>query len=213
MENQNTKHNNATIFIVDDNEELSNALALNLRHEGYQVKTFKHALDFLEKYNPDSIGCLLLDVRMPEMTGDELQKELIKRGIETPIIFMSGYSDVPVAVETLKHGALDFLTKPIDQHTLIKSINYALQTDIQQRQKAEQNSDVLKNAACLTKREHQVMALIVKGKLNKIIADELNISINTVENHRSNLMHKMEAKTIADLVCMCLLNNLVEVVK
>lgn len=208
-----TATENATIFIVDDNEELSNALALNLRQAGYQVKTFKHALDFLEKYNPDSIGCLLLDVRMPGMTGDELQKELITRGIETPIIFMSGYSDVPVAVDTLKHGALDFLTKPVDQHTLLKAINYALQTDIQLRHKAEKNADVIKNSASLTKREHQVMELIVKGKLNKIIADELDISINTVENHRSNLMHKMEAKTIADLVCMCLLNNLVEVEK
>ena len=213
MNEANTAHNNATIFIVDDNEELSEAIALNLKSEGYQVKIFKHALDFLEKYHPDSIGCLLLDVRMPEMTGDELQKELIERNITIPIIFMSGYSDVPVAVEALKHGALDFLTKPVDQYTLLKSINYALQTDIQQRKKAQKNSTVLKNAAGLTKREHQVMELIVKGKLNKIIADELDISINTVENHRANLMHKMQAKTIAELVCLCLLNNLIEVEK
>lgn len=213
MPENKTTPANATVFIVDDNEELSNALALNLRSEGYQVKTYKHALDFLEQYNPDTLGCLLLDVRMPGMTGDELQKELLNKNISIPIIFMSGYSDVPVAVDTLKHGALDFLTKPIDQYTLVKSINFALQTDIQNRKKAEQNKEVLDNAASLTKREHEVMELIVKGKLNKIIADELNISINTVENHRSNLMHKMNAKTIADLVCMCLLNNLVEVEK
>lgn len=203
----------ATIFIVDDNEELNRAVSLNLTNEGYKTKVFNNAEDFLNAYRPDTLGCLLLDVRMPGMTGDQLQQALIEKNIEIPIIFMSGYSDVPVAVETLKKGALDFLTKPIDNYTLLKSVNYALQEDIKHRKRAEANADTLDRLNSLTKRERQVMELIVEGKLNKIIADKLNISVNTVENHRASMMRKMDVKTIADLVCKCLINNIVHVEK
>lgn len=200
----------ATVFIVDDNNELNNAMKLNLEDEGYHVEAFTSAEKFLERYDPNVFGCLLLDVRMPGMTGDELQNELIKRDIKVPIIFISGYSDVPVAVDTLKKGAVDFLTKPIDQHTLLQAISKALSQDISRRSQEEKNSAVLKRAASLTKREKEVMELVVEGRLNKLIADKLGISINTVENHRANVMKKMGANTIAQLVCTCLLNGLVD---
>jgi FixJ family two-component response regulator len=201
----------ATIYIVDDNAELMNALRLNLELEGYQVFNFTSAENFLQNYSADTLSCLLLDVRMPGMTGDELQNELLEREIKIPIIFMSGYSDVPVIVDTLKNGAIDFLTKPVEQHTLHKSIVMALQTDIKRRQKENKSSEVLEHYQELTKREAQVLPLIVKGKLNKLIADQLNISVNTVENHRASIMKKMRVKTIAALVCTCLLNGLVDV--
>ena len=146
---------------------------------------------------------------MPGMTGDELQAELLARNITIPIIFMSGYSDVPVAVSTLKKGAVDFLTKPVDQYTLLKNIHKALELDIAWRNKRQENKAVLEHAAQLTPREREIMELMVKGKLSKTIGDELDISVNTVENHRAKIMHKMHAKTIAQLVCMALLNGLV----
>jgi FixJ family two-component response regulator len=212
MSKQETNiESSATIFIVDDNEDLNQAIALNLETEGYRVKTFTSAEDFLNHYSQKTFGCLLLDVIMPGMTGDQLQAELIKRDIKIPIIFISGYSDVPVAVEALKNGAVDFLTKPIDQYTLFKTIAKALQQDIERRANEQKNAAIMERAESLTKREKQVMELIVKGKLNKIIADELDISVNTVENHRASLMHKLQAKTIAQLVCICLLNGLVDV--
>lgn len=201
----------ATIYIVDDNIELMNALRLNLELEGYQVRNFTSAEDFLQHYSTDTLSCLLLDVRMPGMKGDELQSQLLEREIKIPIIFMSGYSDVPIIVDTLKNGAIDFLTKPVDQHTLQNSIVMALQEDIKRRQKESKNAEVLAYYRELTKRETQVLPLIVKGKLNKLIADQLNISVNTVENHRASIMKKMHVKTIADLVCTCLLNGLVDI--
>ena len=202
----------ATIFIIDDNAELAEAIALNLKSEGYLVKTFIDAQEFLKTYSNKTLGCLLLDVRMPSMTGDELQKALMEREINIPIIFMSGYSDVPVAVGTLKNGAVDFLTKPVDQHTLLKAIHKALQIDIEQRERLIKNSTVQEHYNSLTKRELEIMDLIVLGKLNKIIADELNISVNTVENHRASIMHKMKVKTAAELVCVALTNGLVQLV-
>jgi two-component system response regulator TtrR len=201
----------ATIFIVDDNAELIEALALNLKSEGYLVETFTDAQVFLKAYSSETLGCLLLDVRMPGMSGDELQKALIERKINIPIIFMSGYSDVPVAVGTLKNGAVDFLTKPVNQYTLLKAIHKALKIDIEQRERSVKNSAAQEHYDSLTKSELEIMELIVLGKLNKIIADELNISVNTVENHRANIMHKMKVKTVAELVCVALTNGFVHI--
>jgi FixJ family two-component response regulator len=214
VENKTPAHpriHEATIYIVDDNAELMNALRLNLELEGYKVQNFTSAENFLNNYSTDTLSCLLLDVRMPGMTGDQLQRELLEREIKIPILFMSGYSDVPVVVDALKNGAVDFLTKPVDQQTLQNSISVALKEDIKRRQKEEQNAEVLENYQQLTKRETQILPLIVKGNLNKLIADQLHISVNTVENHRASIMKKMHVKTIADLVCTYLLNGLVDV--
>lgn len=201
----------ATIYIVDDNKELTEALSLNLQREGYKVVTYNSAKDFLLYYSPNasSCNCLLLDVRMPEMSGDELHKKLLHSKVTIPIIFLSGYSDVPVVVDSLRKGAIDFLTKPVDQHTLLKSIHTAIAIDIKQRKKQKKTEKVITDFKKLSKREHEVVKLLVNGCSNRDIHKELDISINTVENHRSKIMLKMRAKNISELVCLCLINGLV----
>ena len=199
----------ATIYIVDDNQDLAKALALILQQAGYEVKRYASAIDFLKTYSSAGLSCLLLDVRMPEMSGDQLQAELITQGINIPIVFISGYSDIPVIVDILKKGAIDFLSKPIAKDDLLQAVSKALQQDMKQRKKAEKNEKILTCAHSLTAREKEIMQLIVQGKLNKTIADKLNISTNTVENHRAKIMRKMQVKTIAELVTICLRCNLI----
>jgi len=190
----------ATVYIVDDNVPLVKALAKNIEQAGYKTYCFSQPLEFLNQYKNNGYQCLILDVRMPGMTGDELQQTLIRKNIHIPIIFISGFTDVPVIVDTLKNGAVDFLTKPVDKETLLKTIDKALLKDIENKQSKEQNQEVIDCLNNLTAREFEIMQLIVEGKLNKVIAYDLNISINTVENHRAKIMKKMKAQTLADLI-------------
>lgn len=198
--NINDIKNEATVYMVDDNIPLVKALARNVEQEGYKTRCFSQPKEFLNQYKDIGYNCLVLDVRMPEMTGDELQQALLDNHILIPIIFISGFTDVPVIVGTLKNGAIDFLTKPVEKEKLTLSIEKALLKDYENKQSKKANQDIMDCIESLTARELEIMKLIVEGKLNKVIAYELDISINTVENHRAKIMKKMKAQTLADLI-------------
>lgn len=188
-----------SVFVIDDDQALCQSLRWLLESVGLQVETYNSGASFLEKYNPERRGCLLIDIRMPGMSGLELQEQLIARHNLTPIIFITGHGDVPMAVRAMKAGAVDFITKPFNDQLLLELIQKAIAQDLnrpdihQQRQYAER-------MAQLTARELEIMKLVVNGKLNKIIAHELGISIKTVELHRAHVMQKMQVKSLAELV-------------
>jgi two-component system response regulator TtrR len=192
--------NNSTIYMVDDNIPLVKALARNVEQAGFKTRCFSQPKEFLNQYKDIGYNCLVLDVRMPEMTGDELQQALIEKNIRIPIIFISGFTDVPVIVDTLKNGAIDFLTKPVEKEKLLETIEKALKKDYENKQSKQENREIIDCVESLTNRELEIIKLIVEGKLNKIIAYDLNISINTVENHRAKIMKKMKAQTLAELI-------------
>ncbi len=169
--------------------------SVNLRHE-----IFSSANEFLERVTEPRPGCLVLDIRMPGLGGLELQEELLRRGNELPIIFVTGHGDVPMAVEAMQKGAIDFIQKPFRDQDLLDRIGDALKTDRERRKNLEQHSKVTERVQKLTKREREVFDLVVTGKPNKVIAYELGVSQRTVEIHRARVMEKMQARSLADLV-------------
>jgi FixJ family two-component response regulator len=194
----------STIFIVDDDEAVRDSLRWLLEANGYRVRSFDRAEEFLSAYDPEQVGVLIADVRMPGMSGLELQEELIARKAPLPIVFITGHGDVPMAVSTMKKGAVDFLEKPFNETDLRAIVARMLRqaTDRVSQAQAERNhQEVL---ARLTAREQQVLERIVAGRLNKQIAGDLNISIKTVEAHRANIMEKLEVTTVADLMKIAL---------
>jgi FixJ family two-component response regulator len=194
----------STIFIVDDDEAVRDSLRWLLEANGYRVRSFDRAEEFLNAYDPEQVGVLIADVRMPGMSGLELQEELIARKAPLPIVFITGHGDVPMAVSTMKKGAVDFLEKPFNETDLRAIVARMLRqaTDrISQAQAEKSHQEVL---ARLTAREQQVLERIVAGRLNKQIAGDLNISIKTVEAHRANIMEKLEVTTVADLMKIAL---------
>jgi len=199
----------AIIYIVDDNEGVTESLCWLIESVGYKVEVYNNARAFLEKFDPTKISCAILDVRMPELSGPELQEALLKRGHEVPLIFITGHADVSVAVRAMKLGAVDFLTKPTNSQVLLESINKAIRLDIRRRQKQEQSADVSLREKRLSPREREVMRLIVSGKLTKAIADTLNLSMRTVEMHRANIMKKMEVNSQVELTSLILRNGLI----
>ena len=191
-----------TVFIVDDDAAIRFAMqalmdSVNLNHE-----IFASADEFLEKITDQRPGCLVLDIRMPGLGGLELQEELIKRGNTVPIIFITGHGDVPMAVEAMQKGAVDFIQKPFRDQDLLDRIREALETDKERRSERELRASVATRLEKLTNREREVMDLVVTGKPNKVIAYELGVSQRTVEIHRARVMEKMEARSLADLVRM-----------
>jgi len=193
-----------TVFIVDDDEAVRDSLRWLLEANGYRVKSFSGAEEFLGAYDPEQIGVLIVDVRMPGMSGLELQEELIARNAPLPIVFITGHGDVPMAVSTIKKGAVDFLEKPFNESDLRNIVARMLQQAGEratQFQAAKNHQAVLSR---LTSREQQVLERIVAGRLNKQIAGDLNISIKTVEAHRANIMEKLEVTTVADLMKIAL---------
>ncbi len=195
-----------TVFIVDDDPAIRFAMqalmdSVNLRHE-----IFPSGDEFLAAVSDHRPGCLVLDIRMPGLGGLELQQELINRGNELPIIFITGHGDVPMAVEAMQKGAIDFIQKPFRDQDLLDRIRDALKTDEQRRTQQQKHSEVADRVARLTKREREVFDLVVTGKPNKVIAYELGVSQRTVEIHRARVMEKMQARSLADLVKMHLLN-------
>jgi FixJ family two-component response regulator len=199
---QQKNSNSPVIYIVDDDDSMREAIELLLRTVGYQTVPFARASEFLAKYNPDQHAALVLDVRMPVMSGLEVQKQLNRAGAMLPVIFMTGHGDIPMAVQAMKDGAFDFLTKPFRDQDLIDRINTALKQDKENRAELERHADLRRRAASLTAREREVMALVVDGKANKVIAIDLGLSERTVEIHRANVMEKMGARSIAHLVKM-----------
>lgn len=195
---------NCTIFIVDDDEAVRDSLRWLLEANGYQVQAFESGEQFLESYDPSIISVLIADVRMPGMTGLELQEELIKRNAPLPIVFITGHGDVPMAVSTMKKGAVDFLEKPFNEADLREIIAHMVVQAQDKASIAEQQKNHQELLARLTSREQQVLGRIVAGRLNKQIADDLNISIKTVEAHRANIMEKLEVTTVADLMKVAL---------
>jgi len=193
-----------TIYIVDDDEAVRDSLRWLLEANGYRVRSFGAAEEFLNAYDPDQVGVLIADVRMPGMSGLELQEELLARRAPLPIVFITGHGDVPMAVSTMKKGAVDFLEKPFnetDLRTIVANMLQQANERVSQAQAQKSHQAVLSR---LTTREQQVLERIVAGRLNKQIAGDLNISIKTVEAHRANIMEKLEVTTVADLMKIAL---------
>ena len=190
------------VYIVDDDEAVRESLALLLDSMDQNCQSFNSAVDFLDAYSGDMNGCLVLDIRMPGMNGLELQKQLNVQGCILPIIFVTGHGDVPMAVEAMQHGAVDFIQKPYREQDLLDKINMALALDETNREALEQRHKIIEKLASLTPREKQVMEMMVDGKANKVIAIDLGISQRTVEIHRSRVMEKMATNSLAHLVKM-----------
>lgn len=193
-----------TVFIVDDDEAVRDSLRWLLEANGYRVKSFAGAEDFLAAYDPEQVGVLIVDVRMPGMSGLELQEELIARKAPLPIVFITGHGDVPMAVSTIKKGAVDFLEKPFNESDLRNIVARMLEQAGQRASQAQALRSQQAMLSRLTSREQQVLERIVAGRLNKQIAGDLNISIKTVEAHRANIMEKLEVTTVADLMKIAL---------
>jgi FixJ family two-component response regulator len=191
-----------TVFIVDDDQAVRESLQFLLESEDLQVESFDSAERFLEGYTIYRVGCLLLDIRMPGMSGLELQKELSKHRFSLPIIIISGHGDIPITVRAMRHGAMDFLEKPFNNEDLLDRVKNALQRDVDNQRKRMQLGSIRARLENLTHRERQVMELVVKDNPNKMIANELGVCIKTVEFHRARVMEKMHANSLLHLVSM-----------
>lgn len=191
--------NDAIVFIVDDDEAVRQSTAWLIESIGLNVTTFTSADEFFEKYNNEQ-GCIVMDVRMPGMSGLEAQEELKNRGIALPLIFITGHGDVPMAVRALKRGAFDFIEKPFNDQLLLDSVQRGLKTNSEAMESLIRNESIDKRISTLTPREKEVMMRVTEGKPNKVIAHELSVSIKTVEVHRARMMEKMEAGSVAELV-------------
>ena len=188
------------IYLVDDDEALRDSLVWLLESQGFKVQAFASAEDFLKTWRPEFNGCLLLDVRMPGMSGLELHERLRSLYCTLPIIFITGHGDVPMAVAALKKGAVDFIEKPFNDAELLRLVTQCLAKEEENRSRRRQDAEVARRLDQLTQREREVLELIIAGKLNKQIADVLGISIKTVEVHRARVMEKMAAQSLAELV-------------
>ncbi len=193
------------VYVVDDDEAVRDSTRWLLEANGFEVVTFAGAEEFLAQLpDPEPIACLLLDVRMPGMSGLELHEELVRRGSTLPLIFVTGHGDVPMAVSRMKKGAYDFLEKPFSDAQLRQLVDESLKRARSLARNRRDDRDALERIERLTARERQVLELIVAGRLNKQIADDLGISIKTVEAHRANIMDKLGARTMADLMRIAL---------
>ncbi len=193
-----------TVFVVDDEPDIRDALRMLLGSVGLKVETFASARDFLKGYDAARPGCLILDVRMPGMSGPELQEQLRTNRIQIPVIIITGHGDVPTTVRTMKAGAVDVIEKPFNDQVLIDRVQQALERDARQRETAAGLKAIEQRLARLTPREREVMQAIVQGKLNKVIAADLGLSTRTVEIHRARIMEKMQARSVSKLVQMVL---------
>jgi len=193
-----------TVYVVDDDDGVRTSLGILLDAAGYRAVPFSSAADFLAQYDPVRPGCLVLDMRMPGMTGMELLRELARRGAFLPVIFITGHGDVPMAVEAMKAGAFDFLQKPFSPPDFLVRIESALAADTEARQVLSHTDELRRRHASLTPREKEVMGLIVAGHANKVIAMDLGLSERTVEIHRARVMEKMATRSVAHLVRMAM---------
>lgn len=192
----------STVFIVDDDPDIRESLQWLIESVGLDVKTFSSANEFLEQYDPEAAGCLVLDVRMPGISGLDLQEMLRKRGCELPIIIVTGYADVPMAVRALKNGALEFLQKPYSEQLLLEHVQRAILRDAENRDAINRRQVLLRRLESLTRREREVLDFVVEGLSSKEIAERLDISFKTVETHRAKIMKKMQAKNVPHLIRM-----------
>lgn len=192
------------VFVVDDDEAVRDSLALLIHSVGLSVTTFSSATEFVEAYDPSVRACLILDVRLPGMSGLELQQKLSDDGADLPIVFITGHGDVPMAVRAMRRGAVDFLQKPFSDQDLLDRVQQALADQSARRQEMESKATLAQRIESLTPREQEVMKLVVEGHANKVIANRLGLSQRTVEVHRAHIMRKMEANSLAQLVRIAL---------
>ncbi len=188
-----------TVFVVDDEEAVRDSVALLLRSVGLHAQTFKDAYSFLDGYDPAQSGCLVLDVRMPRMSGLDLQRELKRRDWRLPVIFITGHGDVPMAVAAMRAGAVEFLQKPFNDDELIRRVNHALAIDANQRKQLHALAELRQRYETLTAREREIAQRLVSGAANKVLAIDLNLSERTVEAHRAHILEKMKARGVAQL--------------
>lgn len=192
----------AVVYVVDDDEAVRDSLKLLLESVDLLCQTFASATDFLESHDPEQHSCLVADIRMPGMSGLDLQDELNRRSSTIPILFITGHGDVPMAVDAMKSGAIDFIQKPFRDQDLLDRIHEALARDEERREDNREISDIRARMAKLTARETEVMHRVVKGQANKVIALDLGVSQRTIEIHRARVMQKMGARSLAELVRM-----------
>ena len=193
----------ATVFIVDDDDSLRRALSRVLRTQGWNVESFASAEQFLTRLPFRGVGCVLLDVNMPGLSGPDLHQRLLAEGCTLPVIFLTAHGDLPTGIGAMKRGAVDFLSKPADDETLIRTVTDALQGHAERGAHDRELAATEDRLARLSPREREVMELVVAGLLNKQIADRMQISIKTVKVHRSRVMEKMEVRSVAALVHLC----------
>lgn len=189
-----------TVYVIDDDPGARRAITWMLESSGRRVESFASGEAFLESYRTDHAGCVVLDVRMPGMGGLALQEEIVRRGIPLPVIMITGYSEVSVAVRALQLGAIDFIEKPIADAVFLERIGHAFALDAERRQRRCLRERCTNRIGRLTRREREVMAMVVAGKANKVVAYELGISQKTVESHRARVMSKLEVASLPDLV-------------
>ncbi len=194
-----------TVFVVDDDRAMRESLSWLLDSVGLHVRSYATAADFLADHDPAQPGCLVLDVRMPGMSGLDLQAELARRGVELPTIVITGHAEVSMAVRAVKSGAIDFIEKPFSDQLLLDRVRQALEIDRQAREVRSRREDARRRLATLTAREREVLNLVVAGRANKEIASELGVSPKTVEVHRAHVMSKMCVDSLAELIRVTLL--------
>ncbi len=190
----------ATVFIVDDDDAIRDSMSMLMETIGLNTQSFASAQEFLDSFDVDKPGCLVLDIRMPGMSGLELQQELVRKNSMLPIVFVTGHGDIPMAVQAIQNGAADFIQKPFRDQDLLDRVNQALKSCHEVHNSQQQSQSVKAHIHNLTPREHQIMEMIVEGKANKVIAIDLGLSQRTIEAHRKNVMQKLEARSLADLV-------------
>ncbi len=191
-----------TVYVVDDDEAVRDALALLLETAGFDVQGFASAQAFLAICNAECRGCIILDIKMPQMEGPALHRELLRRGVRLPVIFLTAYGSITQSVQAIKAGAVDFLTKPVEGNLLLERVREAMSQNLQHQEHSEHHRELLARLSSLTAREQEVMALAVTGLTNKEIAQRLNISHRTVEIHRARVMHKTGAASLLALARM-----------
>ena len=193
----------ATVFIIDDDASIRKSLSRLLRAEEIKTETFESAISYLEREEYVGIGCILLDVDMPKISGIELQKQLIELGSELPIVFLTGHGDIPMGVLATKRGAIDFLTKPVDESDLLRAVRQALDYHSYILNDSLARRAIRNRMDALTPREQEVVRELITGAPNKVIADRLQIAVKTVKVHRSHVMEKMGVRSVAELLQLC----------
>lgn len=199
-----------TIFIVDDDEQVRNALSLLMESVGLNVEKYPTAQAYLDTFDSSKAGCLILDVRMPGMSGLDLQARLTAEKIHPPIIIITGHGDVPMAVKAVSAGAIDFIEKPFNNQSMLDSVHRAIELDAVHRGESSRLEDIEEHFNSLTPREKEVLLSVIEGKRNKVIAFDLNISQSTVEAHRSKVMDKMAASSLSNLMRMAISLKLIQ---